>query len=150
MTLNILFQGTDITEAFETHHISNGPKNLLNKYKVREAKLPRTYLFTYDNNGLYMKIKDRIRNELPKIDRSVVKTTNLYSDILFSIIIFGSILSAYFSSYWLAIIPGVCLGFITTAGHNYTHKRDNWRMYYLNLSFLSHKYVIFFNESFIL
>jgi len=38
---------------------------------------------------------------------------------------------------WLIIIPGVFLTWMTIAAHNFFHMRDNFRMYYFDLSTLS-------------
>lgn len=40
----------------------------------------------------------------------------------------------------LFILPAaLLLAWLTIAGHNYTHRRDNFRMYYFNFSFLSYR-----------
>lgn len=46
-----LTKGIDITEQFETHHITNRAEQTLTKYYVRNAEKPRNYIFTYDDNG---------------------------------------------------------------------------------------------------
>lgn len=40
----------------------------------------------------------------------------------------------------LFILPAaLMLAWLTIAGHNYTHRRDNFRMFYFNFSFLSYR-----------
>jgi hypothetical protein len=70
-------QGTDITEAFESHHFSKAPQNLLGKYAVRTAKNPRIYKFTFDENGFYRTLKRRIQEQLKTIDQ----TPKIYSKV---------------------------------------------------------------------
>ncbi len=38
----------------------------------------------------------------------------------------------------LAIISGFCLGINIMTAHNFFHKKDNFRMYYFDLSLFSH------------
>ncbi len=48
-----------------------------------------------------------------------------------------AILSAKSESYFWAIISGILLNFAVIAAHNYLHQKDNFRMYYFNLSLFS-------------
>lgn len=63
------FKGTDITEAFEIHHLNRGKaEHLLQEFRVREAKLPRNFKFTFKETGFYRTLQRRIADELKQID----------------------------------------------------------------------------------
>ncbi|CAH2071503.1 unnamed protein product, partial [Iphiclides podalirius] len=47
-----LTKGTDITEAFESHHLNPSTEKLLNKFYVRDAKAPRNSPFTFKEDVL--------------------------------------------------------------------------------------------------
>lgn len=57
-------QGTDITEMFESHHMSERAENMLPKFHIRSAKSPRNSLLTFKNDGFYRTLKRRVRDEL--------------------------------------------------------------------------------------
>lgn len=77
-------KGTDITEAFETHHIySERPERLLDKYKIRLASEPRNFKFTFDDSGFYRTFKRKVGKKLQTIDRSPEQTSKVC--LLFSI-----------------------------------------------------------------
>lgn len=68
--LNYLFrlQGIDITEAFEIHHLNRGKvQSVLQGYRVRDAKLPRNFKFTFKENGFYRTIHRRVAEKLKTI-----------------------------------------------------------------------------------
>lgn len=70
-------QGTDITELFEAHHISGTASKVLAKYRVRDAKEPRNYKFTFNDNGFYRTLKRRVHEKLKTVDRSVEARTKV-------------------------------------------------------------------------
>lgn len=130
-------QGTDITEAFEAHHISLVPEKMLTKYKVREAKKPRIYNLTIKEGGFYKTLKSRVRDKLKEIDYKPTKRTDIiHSGLLAATFVLG-IASAYYQSIILGILGGIALCWNTIAAHNYFHRRDNWRMYTFNLSLMN-------------
>lgn len=65
MTKDGNLQGVDITEPFETHHLTLKAERLLPKYYVREASMPRNYKMTFKEDGFYRTLK---RNVAPKIE----------------------------------------------------------------------------------
>lgn len=66
-----LTKGTDITEAFETHHIyPEKPVRLLEKYKIRKAAELRNFKFTFEDDGFYRTFKRKIGEKLLSVDRS--------------------------------------------------------------------------------
>lgn len=44
-------KGTDITEAFEAHHLTKTPEKMIAKYKVRDAAEPRIYTLTLEEGA---------------------------------------------------------------------------------------------------
>lgn len=64
-------QGTDITEAYEVHHINTEQTaQLLSKYYIRDAVQPRNFKFTFNENGFYKTFKKRVAKKLATIDRT--------------------------------------------------------------------------------
>lgn len=61
-------QGTDITEAFHVHHVNHGKvESILQEYRVRDAKLPRNFKFTFKETGFYQTIRRRVADKLKTI-----------------------------------------------------------------------------------
>jgi hypothetical protein len=59
-----LTQGTDITELFETHHITQKAELLLPNFYIREAKTPRNYRTTFVDDGFYKTLKEKVADQL--------------------------------------------------------------------------------------
>lgn len=69
MNIAIFIQGTDITEAFEVHHINYAKaESLLQDYRVRDTKLPRNFKFTFKETGFYRTLRRRVAEQLKTID----------------------------------------------------------------------------------
>lgn len=72
-------KGTDITEAFEVHHLNTLKlEPYLKKYYVREASTPRNMRLTFKPNGFYLTLKKRVVEKLRTID---TKSINLKSKV---------------------------------------------------------------------
>ncbi|XP_039952268.1 cytochrome b5-related protein isoform X2 [Bactrocera neohumeralis] len=127
-------KGTDITEAFEAHHISKGPHKLLQKYKVRDAKNPRIYTLTLHEDGFYKTLRERVRETLKTIDTTPKKKSDLIHLSLFVSIYIFAVLSARLNSILCLALAGTALCWTTIVAHNYFHRRDNWRMYTFNMN----------------
>ena len=54
-------QGTDITEAFETHHYNPMVVKMLPKFYVRDAKIERNSPYTFNENGFYKTLKRKVQ-----------------------------------------------------------------------------------------
>ncbi|XP_072939665.1 cytochrome b5-related protein-like [Epargyreus clarus] len=138
-----LTKGTDITEAFEAHHIYSTAEKVLNKFYVRDAKGPRNSPFTFEDDGFYRTLKRAVREELKKIPKDASKETDRITDGFFITLLLCSPLACYFENYIAAylfyIISSVALCVLTVACHNYIHRRTNWRMYLFNLSMWSYR-----------
>lgn len=135
-----LTKGTDITELFESHHISLKPEILLPTFQVREAKEPRNFKFTFKDDGFYRTLKRRVREHLPNIDRSPIKRTKAISDAILLLTFLGAILTAYLQSYIFGIVTAILLTMSVVLGHNFLHGHHNWRMLMLNLTLMSHRH----------
>lgn len=134
-----LTKGTDITEAFETHHITTKAENLLPKYKVREAKQPRNVRLTFKDDGFYRTLKRRVRDKLQEIDKTPIRTSQVIIDSLLGSAFVFAFLAISVNSYLLAVLSGVCVNWTMICAHNYFHQKDNWRMKLFNLAFLSYR-----------
>lgn len=62
-----------------------------------------------------------------------------YIDGLFVATLVLAVLSMHFQSYLLAFLTGVIYTWTGIAGHNFFHQKDNYRMYYFNLLFMSYR-----------
>lgn len=134
-----LTKGTDITELFETHHVTSRAENLLPKYKVREAIQPRNIRLTFKDDGFYRTLKRKVRDKLPELNNAPIKTSNLIIDSLLASTIMFAFLAIKFNSYLMAAACAVCVNWTMICAHNYFHKKDNWRMRLFNLSFFSYR-----------
>lgn len=135
-----LTKGTDITELFESHHITDKASQLLPKFYVREATAPRSVPLTFSSDGFYRTFKRRAAEALKSVDfHRPSTTTNLITDSLAATTFALSLASAFANSYVIAIFASIFLAWTTVAAHNYFHMRDNFRMYYFDLSILSSK-----------
>lgn len=63
----------------------------------------------------------------------------VYIDVLFAATLLTSIFSVKFDSICLMLLSGLCMCYTIISAHNFFHRRDNFRMYYFNLSFFNFK-----------
>ncbi|KAF5293585.1 hypothetical protein FQA39_LY03070 [Lamprigera yunnana] len=131
-----LTKGTDITEAFEAHHISSLPEEMLKKYYIRKASKPRNSPFTFKEDGFYRTLKRNAQIALRDVSRDASHVSNLIIDALLSGTFIFAILACKYSSFVFAVASSFLLALTTVAAHNYFHKKDNFRMYYFNLSLM--------------
>jgi hypothetical protein len=132
-------KGIDITEQFETHHITGKAEQILKKYFVREAAEPRNYKFTYNEKGFYRTLKRRVAEKLDGLDRTPLKISNLISDLMLGLVFTSAVLAATLESKSLAFVSGIFVFWQFVIAHNYFHQKDNWRMFCFNLSLLNHR-----------
>ncbi|KAF2892879.1 hypothetical protein ILUMI_13296 [Ignelater luminosus] len=125
-------KGIDITEAFESHHISDRPEKILKKYYVRKAKTPRSSPYTFENDGFYRTLKRNVRKELKCISRKNGSSNIIADSLLIATFAFAILANMHWSS-GFAVASGICFGFTLVASHNYTHQKDNFRMYYSDI-----------------
>lgn len=135
----LLLQGTDITEAFESHHLTTIPEGILKKYYVREAVGKRNTPFTFDEDGFYKVLKKRIAEELKNIPPNAALRSKVLTDALLATFLGTSFLSAAFESFLLGVVAGVFLSLTAIASHNFFHQRNNFRMYYFDFTMMHYK-----------
>uniref|UniRef100_A0A1B6CDY8 Cytochrome b5 heme-binding domain-containing protein n=2 Tax=Clastoptera arizonana TaxID=38151 RepID=A0A1B6CDY8_9HEMI len=131
-----LTKGTDITEAFEVHHIGPLAKSLLPKFEVGLAKTNRNSPFTFHDDGFYNTLRKRIYKVLEHKKKHTVKSL-LILDILVAFTIVLSLYSAYALNFVVAVIAGLFLCLTVNCSHNFIHQKNNWRMYYFNISLMT-------------
>lgn len=134
-----LTKGIDVTEQFETHHITNKAEHVLAKFYVRDAAKPRNYIFTFNENGFYRTLKRKVADKLPTVDKTPMKISNLISDLILGLVFASAILAAKDDNVYLAILSGVFVLWMLVTAHNFFHQKNNWRMYCFNLSLLNYR-----------
>ncbi|KAL1498215.1 hypothetical protein ABEB36_009049 [Hypothenemus hampei] len=130
-----LSKGLDVTEAFEVHHLSSRPAEMLKKYFIRSAKHKRNAPFTFKENGFYKTLKREVLKVLPTLPskQSSFRSNLLIDSFLVTLFILATLAAKYWN-FFLALLAGHVLAFLSIAAHNYFHRRDNFRMYYFNFS----------------
>ena len=72
-----LTKGTDITELFETHHISRRAEIVLQNFYVEAAKKPRNYRTTFCDDGFYKTLKEKVAAKLTVTNKKVTRTSDV-------------------------------------------------------------------------
>ncbi|KAK2581040.1 hypothetical protein KPH14_006087 [Odynerus spinipes] len=135
-----LTRNTDITEIFESHHLTDKAERILPKFYIRDATKPRAVPLTFEPDGFYRTFKKRAVEALKSVDfHHPSKTSNLIADSLLVATFSFSLAAVYFHSVLAIIAAAAFLTWTTIIGHNYFHMRDNFRMYYFDLSLMSSK-----------
>lgn len=130
-------QGTDITELFESSHISTAAESLLPKFYVKDATTPRNSPFTFHEDGFYRKFKSKARKILARVGTGPSRAMLMIMDGLTITFIALSLSAAVTQSIFLSFLAGICLSLVTMASHNFSHQRDSWRMYTYDLTLMS-------------
>ncbi|KOB71313.1 Desaturase [Operophtera brumata] len=138
-----LSKGTDITEAFESHHLNPTVRKMLDKFYVREAKTPRNSPFTFKEDGFYSSLRAAVYEELKKVPAHVPRRADMIINGLFTTLLVASAFSCYTSNYWASmasyLVASLSLAWVVVASHNYIHRKTNWRMYLFSLSLWSYR-----------
>ncbi|KAF4520003.1 hypothetical protein B566_EDAN007151 [Ephemera danica] len=130
--------GTDITEAFECHHISPMPSKMISQYFVKKAKTPRNSPYTFHSDGFYAKLRRRVFAILNDAgDYGPAFISCLFADVIFVSLFLTAVLAANHQSFVLATVAGLFLGFNTSINHNFFHMKENFRRYYFDMSCMS-------------
>lgn len=132
-----LTKGTDITEAFESHHLSLTAAHLLKHFHVRRATTPRNSPYTFHEDGFYLTLKRRVREQLKNSPTGPTFSSTLIIDALCVGALFLAVVAAASSSYITGALSGFLLALTVIAAHNFFHQKDNFRMYYFDLSLMS-------------
>lgn len=132
-------KGIDITEQFETHHVQGKAEELLKKFYIRDAKLPRNYNFTFEEDGFYRTLKKKVAAKIDNADKYAIRISNIISDFVLGLVFASAVMSVKDESIFLACLSGVFLLFMLVISHNYFHQKDNWRMLCFNLTLLNYR-----------
>lgn len=127
-------KGIDITEQFETHHITDTAEKMLKKFYVRDASSPRNYKITFNEDGFYKTLKRRVASKIDSINKIPVGTSRFYCDLMLVSTIFSFIWASRDFNFFTMLTAAFCLVLLVVIGHNFIHQRDNWRMYLVNFS----------------
>lgn len=130
-------QGTDITEAFESHHLSTNAEMLLPGFLLRKASSPRSFPFTFHEKGFYKTLKRRIIKRMENLPKNPADRSKLLIDGIFSGYLASFLLAVYFESFAVGAVSGIFLGLLTVAAHNFFHQKDNLRRFYFDFSMMS-------------
>lgn len=126
-----------MTEVFEAYHITDKASQILTKFYIRDALEPRSYKFTYDDDGFYRTLKRRVAAKLPVIDKSDLWKPKLILDLNLFFLFVTAILAVRFESFYIRVImvlaSGQLIGWLHAVSHNFIHQPNNWRMYAMNL-----------------
>lgn len=112
---------------------------MLPKYFKRKAVIKRNAPFTFKDDGFYRTLKRRVREIYPTLPKQPARNSDFFIDTMCLGIFFFGVLSVMYTNYFLAVIAGIMLAWTVIASHNYLHRRDNFRMYYFNLSGMNYK-----------
>lgn len=134
-------QGTDITEAFETHMNHELVANILSKYEIRRATTPSPCPHTFKHDGFYCTMRRRAWEVLKSQPSGPAPSTCRIADATLAAFLIAATSSAIFQSYAIAALAGVLLALTMGAAHNFWHQRDNFRMYYFDLGMFSSRYL---------
>ncbi|XP_031843724.1 cytochrome b5-related [Nomia melanderi] len=135
-----LTKGTDITELFEAHHLTEKPSRILPKYFIKEAVSSRSVPLTFKPNGFYYTFKKRALEALKNVDfHRPSKKSNAIADLMVTLTIAISLAAVFMQSRVIVAAAGISLAWTTIIAHNYFHMRDNFRMYYFDLCGMSSK-----------
>jgi cytochrome b involved in lipid metabolism len=72
-----LTQGMDITELFETHHLTSKPEILLHNFYVCEAKARRNCRITFIDDGFYKTLRKKIADQMINVYRDGVERSKV-------------------------------------------------------------------------
>jgi len=98
-------------------------------------------LFVLLQDGFYRTLQRRARTALAGVPRGPNYASALIADLLALGSVALSVLAAC-SSYAVGALAGVLIALNVVSAHNFLHQKDNFRMYYFNLSFMSFRCVV--------
>lgn len=128
-------QGTDVTELFESHHFSQRAPQLLAGFLVRDATQRRNSPYTFLDDGFFRTLK---RRALPVLAATPDPGfAPRFNDALAAASLLCAAAAAAGQSYLAATAAALLVTWTTVCSHNFTHRKNNWRMYYKSLGFMS-------------
>lgn len=63
----------------------------------------------------------------------------VFIDSLLLLTLLTSVLSVKYDNKYLTLLSGLCMCYTIISAHNFLHRRDNFRMFYFNLSFFNYR-----------
>lgn len=135
-------RGMDVTELFESSHISPHVEAVLAKYHHGPAEGLRNSPYTLHPDGFFRTLKKRVHHHLStqikRQDKELAfRRISVIQDRLVATFLILLMATGWTGSYWLAIAAGAVLMLNMNCAHNFYHKKDNWRMYCWDLGLLS-------------
>jgi hypothetical protein len=88
-------------------------------------------------DGFYRTLQRRARVALAGVPRGPNFSSALIADLLALGTVSFSVLAAATNSYSVGAFAGFLIALNVITAHNFLHQKDNFRMYYFNLSFMS-------------
>lgn len=104
------------------------------------------HVFSVHQDGFYRTLQRRARVALAGVPRGPNFASALIADLLALGTITFSVLAAATSSYSMGTLAGLLVALNVVTAHNFLHQKDNFRMYYFNLSFMSFRRVVHGND----
>lgn len=95
--------------------------------------------FTFKEDGFYRVLKKDIMETLKTIPTKPNIHSKCIADALFIFYIGLALLAVSLKSYCIGTLCGFVLSWLAIAGHNFFHKKDNFRMYYFDLTMMPSK-----------
>ena len=132
-----LVQGSDITEAFEAHHVTKIPEHLLKQFYVQAASEPRNSPYTFKDDGFYRTLKRKAQPMLQKLPSGPSTESKPCSDLLLTAFLLLATIAAATYSFKFRLLAGLLLNFLVVSAHNFFHMKDNLHMYYFDLSLMA-------------
>ena len=99
-------------------------------------------VFALLQDGFYKTLQRRARAALAGVPRGPNCSSALIADFLALGSVVLAVLAATTSSYAAGALAGCVLALNVVTAHNFLHQKDNCRMYYFNLSFMSFRCVL--------
>lgn len=72
-----LTQGTDVTELFESHHVTGKAEMLLPNFYVKDASEPRNYRITFCDDGFYKTLRRKVADQCIVLNKTPTATSNV-------------------------------------------------------------------------
>ncbi|XP_069700263.1 cytochrome b5-related protein-like isoform X4 [Periplaneta americana] len=130
-------KGTDITEAFESHHVKTSVRNYLKHYYVRPATGRRFSPYTFHEDGFFRTLKRRAQPIIEKVPTGPALRSKIWMDMVMVTTLATASLATGTHSYTLGVLAGFLMTLTVMGAHNFLHLRNNVRMYYFDISFMS-------------
>ena len=112
-------------------------RSYLKQYYVKAATSPRFSPYTFHENGFYRTLMRRAQSVIETVPTGPAFRSKIWLDMVMVSTMVTAILANVTSSYALGFLAGFLMNLTIMGAHNFLHLRDNIRMYYLDLSFMS-------------